>query len=105
MLRLASLLVFFSLCPTLQVSAQTFDARRATTVSVVEDMTCAQARAYVTEHKRYYKMTEKDGALPIYPVQSVTKDPTCGRKEVVVYELVHTRDNARCHVGYGCKPN
>jgi hypothetical protein len=102
-MKIMSVLLFFSFCPTVQASAQTsFDARRATRVNVVEDMTCAQAANYVIQHKRYYKMTAHDGAIPIFPIKPVNQNPTCGSKQRVSYELVPTVDDPKCLVGYTC---
>lgn len=68
----------------------------------VDQMTCAQAQAYVAEHERYYKDAGIDGAIPIYPVYSLEK-ANCGGKTTTTPQMERTLDNPDCILGWYCK--
>lgn len=68
-------------------------------------LTCAEITKIVENEKRYYLQTAFDGIIPIYVTIPVSKNPVCGPKLRVWYEIITTSDNPECHVGYNCIPS
>jgi hypothetical protein len=71
-------------------------------IPTVEHMSCSAAQAFVAKHGRYYKDMGVDGAIPIYPAQSLQK-ANCGGRTMTSPQMERTLDNKHCIVSWYCR--
>lgn len=69
-------------------------------IVTVDHMTCKHAQTYAAHYGRYWKDAGPDGAIPIYPINTLDS-LRCG-KAYPRPQMERTLDNPECILSYYC---